>query len=82
MLSNLARYCEGLVCQPVAREEAGRAVAIVDRTNKVIEPSFAIAKQGLRRQLGRTHPGLDREDQPTQFSPLISNPFYWTLHIL
>ena len=28
--------------------------------------SFAIAKQGLRRRMGRTHLGRDLEDQPAQ----------------
>ena len=66
VLSYLDRYGEGLVGHPVARDAAGRAVAIVDRTNNVIEQSFAVAKQGLRRRLGRTHLGRDLEDQPAQ----------------
>ena len=66
VLSYLDRYGEGLVGHPVARDAAGRAVAVVDRTNNVIEQSFAIAKQGLRRRLGRTHLGRDLEDQPAQ----------------
>ena len=66
MLGYLDRYGDGLVGHPVARDPAGRAVAVVDRTNNVIEQSFAIAKQGLRRRLGRTHLGRDLEDQPAQ----------------
>ena len=41
-------------------------MAVVDRTNNVIEHFFAIAKQGLRRRLGRAHLGRDMEDQPAQ----------------
>ena len=37
VLSYLDRYGEGLVGHPVARDAAGRAVAVVDRTNNVIE---------------------------------------------
>ena len=44
----------------------GRAVAVVDRTNNVIEHFFATVKQGLRRRLGRAHLGRDMEDQPAQ----------------
>ena len=66
VLGYLDRYGDGLVGHPVARDAAGRAVAVVDRTNNVIEQSFAIAKQGLRRRLGRTHLGRDLEDQPAQ----------------
>ena len=51
---------------PVARDGAGRAVVVVDRTNNVIEHFFAIAKQGLRRRLGRAQLGRDLEDQPAQ----------------
>ena len=57
----LDRYGDGLSGHPVARDDAGRAVAVVDRTNNVLEQFFASAKQGLRRRLGR-----DLEDQPAQ----------------
>lgn len=50
VLKYLDRYGDGLVGHPVLRDAAGRAVAVVDRTNNVIEQSFAIAKQGLRRR--------------------------------
>ena len=66
MLNCLDRYGDGLCGHPVARDEAGRAVAVVDRTNHVIEQFLAIAKQGLRRRLGRAHLGRDPEDQPAQ----------------
>ena len=66
VLNCLDRYGDGLCGHPVARDEAGRAVAVVDRTNNVIEQFLAIAKQGLRRRLGRAHLGRDLEDQPAQ----------------
>ena len=50
----------------MVRDATGRVVAVVDRTNNVIEQSFAVAKQGLRRRLGRAHLGRDLEDQPAQ----------------
>ncbi len=66
VLHYLDRYGDGLRGHPVARDDQGRAVAVVDRTNHVIEQFFAIAKQGLRRRLGRAHLGRDMEDQPAQ----------------
>ena len=66
ILQYLDRYGDGLVGHPVVRDATGRVVAVVDRTNNVIEQSFAIAKQGLRRRLGRAHLGRDLEDQPAQ----------------
>ena len=66
VLRYLDRYGDGLTGHPVVRDQAGRAVAVVDRTNNVIEQSFAIAKQGLRRRLGRAQLGRDLEDQPAQ----------------
>ena len=44
----------------------GRALAVVDRTNNVLEQFFGTAKQGLRRRVGRAHLGRDLEDQPAQ----------------
>ncbi len=66
VLRYLDRYGDGLIGHPVVRDQAGRAVAVVDRTNNVIEQSFAITKQGLRRRLGRAQLGRDLEDQPAQ----------------
>ena len=66
VLGYLDRYGEGLAGHPVGRDTTGRAEEVVDRTNNVIEQSFAVAKQGLRRRLGRTHLGRDLEDQPAQ----------------
>ena len=45
VLRYLDRYGDGLTGHPVVRDQAGRAVAVVDRTNNVIEQSFAIAKR-------------------------------------
>ena len=72
VLNYLDRYGDGLSGHPVARDEAGRAVAVVDRTNNGIEQFFASAKQGLRRRLGRAHLGRDMEDQPAQ-AALVAN---------
>ena len=66
ILRYLERYGDGLCGHPVARDGEGRAVAVVDRTNNVIEQFFGKAKQGLRRRLGRAHLGRDMEDQPAQ----------------
>ena len=66
ILRYLDRYGDGLAGHPVVRDAAGRAVAVVDRTNNVIEQAFAITKQGLRRRLGRAHLGRDLENQPAQ----------------
>lgn len=66
ILRYLDRYGDGLCGHPVARDAAGRAVAVVDRTNNVIEQFFGRAKQGLRRRVGRAHLGRDMEDQPAQ----------------
>ena len=52
VLHYLDRYGDGLRGHPVARDDQGRAVAVVERTNHVIEQFFATAKQGLRRRLG------------------------------
>lgn len=41
-LRNLDRYDEGLVGHPVARDAAGRALAVVDRTNNVMEQSLGV----------------------------------------
>ena len=66
VLRYLDRYGDGLSGHPVARDEAGRALAVVGRTNNVIEQFFGAAKQGLRRRVGRAHLGRDLEGQPAQ----------------
>ena len=66
VLDYLERYGEGLCGHPVVRDQSGRAVAVVARTNNILEQHFATAKQGLRRRLGRAHLGRDLADQPAQ----------------
>ena len=54
----------------------------VARTNNVLEQFFGAAKQGLRRRVGRAHPGRDLEDQPAQaaLTANLRHPDY--VHIL
>ena len=66
VLRYLDRYGDGLSGHPVARNEAGHALEVVDRTNNVLEQFFGAAKQALRRRVGRAHLGCDLEDQPAQ----------------
>ena len=66
VLKYLDCYQDGLFGHPVARVPAGRVLAVVERTNHVAEHFFAIAKQKLRRRMGRAHLGRDMEDQPAQ----------------
>lgn len=62
----LDRYGERLFGHPTKRDEEGRIVAIVERTNNVPEHFFGSEKQHLRRRLGRANLGHDLEDQPAQ----------------
>ena len=82
VLRNPDRYGAGLTGHPVARDEAGRALQVVDRTNNAIKHFFGIAKQGLRRRVGRAHLGHDLEDQPAQvaLTANLRHPDY--VHIL
>ena len=66
VLAYLDRYIDGLFGHPVARGPDSRVLAVVERTNNVAEHFFAIAKQKLRRRLGRAHLGRDMEDRPAQ----------------
>jgi len=66
IVSYLDRYGERLFGHPTRRDEAGRIVAIVERTNNVPEHFFGHEKQRLRRRLGRANLGRDLEDQPAQ----------------
>ena len=72
LLAYLERYGEGLCGHPLVRDHSGRIVAVVARTNNVLEQFFATAKQALRRRLGRAHLGRDLEDQPPQVA-LVAN---------
>lgn len=62
----LDRYRERLFGHPTRRDEEGKIVAIVERTNNVPEHFFGHEKQHLRRRLGRANLGRDLEDQPAQ----------------
>ncbi len=64
MLDYLDRYGEQLCGHPLVREPRSRVVAVVARTNNVLEQFSASARQGLRRRLGRAHLGLGMDDQP------------------
>jgi hypothetical protein len=66
VLDYLDRYRDRLFGHPVARDNLGNIVAIVERTNNVAEHFFGADKQKLRRRLGRAHLGRDLEDQPAQ----------------
>ena len=64
MLDYLERYRDHLFGHPLARDEQGRDVAVVERTNNPAEHCLAQAKHELRRRLGRTHLSRDMQDQP------------------
>ena len=66
VLEYLDRCSDGLFGHPTARDGDGRILAVVERTNNVAEHFFAVAKQKLRRRLGRAHLGRDMQDQPAQ----------------
>ncbi len=66
IVSYLDRYRERLFGHPTRRDEEGKIVAIVERTNNVPEHFFGHEKQHLRRRLGRANLGRDLEDQPAQ----------------
>lgn len=77
VLDYLQRYGEGVCGHPLVRDSSGRAVAVVARTNNILEQHFASSKQGLRRRLGRAHLGRDLADQPAQAAlerPAASDP--------
>ncbi len=60
------RYGYRLFGHPLLRDDDGEVVAIVERTNNVVEHFFGTEKQHLRRRLGRANLGRDLEDQPAQ----------------
>lgn len=62
----LRRYGERLFGHPARYDDNGNVLAIVERTNNVLEQFFAHSKQRLRRRLGRAHLGRDLEHQPPQ----------------
>ena len=57
---------------PAIRAEDGRIVAVVERTNNIIEHRFGGEKQRLRKRLGRADLGRDLQQQPAQ-AMLVSN---------
>ena len=72
ILNYLDRYANHLFGHPARRDEHGRIIAVVERTNNVAEHFFGTDKQMLRRRLGRANLGRDLEDQPAQ-AALTSN---------
>ncbi|RLA00347.1 MAG: hypothetical protein DRQ47_09645, partial [Gammaproteobacteria bacterium] len=72
LLNYLDRYANHLFGHPARRDEHGRIIAVVERTNNVAEHFFGADKQKLRRRLGRANLGRDLEDQPAQ-AVLASN---------
>jgi len=72
ILSYLDRYANHLFGHPAKRDEDGKIIAVVERTNNLAEHYFGTDKQKLRRRLGRAHLGRDLEDQPAQ-AALASN---------
>ena len=72
ILEHLRRYKDHLFGHPVVRDESGRVVAVVDRTNNPAEHFFSRNKQDLRRRTGRHHLCRELEDLPYQVT-LLSN---------
>ena len=72
ILRYLRRYGDKLFGHPIRCDDEGRIVAVVDRTNNVVEHFFSHQKQRLRRRLGRAHLGRDLEQQPAQVA-LVAN---------
>jgi len=66
ILRYLNRYGTHLFGHPTLRDEQGDVLAVVERTNNVLETLFGHTKQRLRRRLGRAHLGRDLEQQPPQ----------------
>ncbi|MCP3866570.1 MAG: hypothetical protein GY703_00435 [Gammaproteobacteria bacterium] len=72
ILNYLDRYANHLFGHPARRNENGRIIAVVERTNNVAEHFFGTDKQRLRHRLGQANLGRDLEDQPAQ-AALVSN---------
>ncbi len=66
VLRYLDRYRDQLFGHPVAHDESGRPVAVVERTNNPAEHFFAGGKRRLRRRLGHANLGRAMQDQPAQ----------------
>jgi len=72
VLRYLHRYGARLFGHPARRDDDGRVLAVVARTNNVLEHLFGSLKQKLRRRLGRAHLARDLQQQPAQ-AALVAN---------
>ncbi len=72
VLRYLRRHHHQLFGHPAIRDQDGRIVAVVERTNNVLEHRFGGEKQQLRKRLGRAELGRDLQQQPAQ-AMLVSN---------
>jgi hypothetical protein len=72
ILKYLQRYGSGLFGHPALRDVDGSILAVVPRTNNVVEQFFALDKQQLRRRLGRAHLARDLAQRPAQ-AALVAN---------
>ena len=72
VLRYLQRYGARLFGHPARRDEDGRVLAVVARTNNALEHLFGGHKQELRRRLGRAHLARDLQQQPAQ-AALVAN---------
>jgi len=72
VLRYLQRHGARLFGHPARRDEDGRVLAVVARTNNALEHLFGRHKQELRRRLGRAHLARDLQQQPAQ-AALVTN---------
>ncbi|MBU1495068.1 MAG: DUF2924 domain-containing protein [Actinobacteria bacterium] len=72
VLRYLQRHGGRLFGHPARRDEDGRVLAVVERTNNALEHFFGGRKQELRRRLGRVHLARDLQQQPAQ-AALVAN---------
>jgi len=72
VLRYLQRHGARLFGHPALRDEDGRVLAVVARTNNALEHFFGDHKQELRRRLGRAHLARDLQQQPAQ-AALVPN---------
>ena len=66
ILKYFERYGPRLFGHPARLGADGRVLAVVHRTNNVLEQFFGDEKRCLRRRIGRANLGLDLEQQPAQ----------------
>ena len=72
ILSYLQREGDHLFGHPARRDEDGSTIAVVARTNNVVEHLFGHHKQQMRRRLGREKLAHDLMQQPAQ-AALVAN---------